>query len=88
MPVDAKSIAHAFTHDRAVAAYCSSDDSWLIQTDADVASMAGGPIGETVLFPCPEAVALEVGSSGDFVPVVRWAAKSYLLERNPAAPKP
>ena len=48
--------------------------------------MPGEPIGEQVLFPCPEAVALEVSGEGDYVPVVRWASKTYLLERNPAAP--
>ena len=83
VPVEQKSIAHAFTHSRAVVAYCH-DRSWLIRTDADVETTPGAPLGETVLYPCPEAVALEVGGSGDFVPVVRWQGRAYLLERNPA----
>ena len=45
----------------------------------------GAPIGEVVSFPCPEAVALEVSGDGYYLPVVRWAGKTYLLERNPAA---
>jgi len=79
-----KSSAHAFTHERAVAAYCSRDGDWMIQTDADLATTPDAAIGETVLFPCPEAVALEVDGSGDYLPVVRWAGKTYLIERNPA----
>jgi hypothetical protein len=86
--VDQKSVAHAFTHERAVAAYCTSDKTWMIQTDADVESMPGAPLGEQVLYPCPEAVALEISGQGDYLPVVRWAGKTYLIERNPAAPKP
>jgi hypothetical protein len=84
VPVDQKAIAHAFTHSRAVVAYCH-DQSWLIRTDADVETAPGAPLGETVLYPCPEAVALEGGSTGDFVPLVRWQGRTYLLERNPAA---
>ncbi|HKY40979.1 MAG TPA: IPT/TIG domain-containing protein [Polyangiaceae bacterium] len=82
--VDAKASAHAFTHERAIAAYCTSDRRWFIRSDSDVEIMAGEPVGEQVLFPCPEAVALEVSGQGDYVPVVRWAGKTYLLERNPA----
>ena len=82
--VNAKAVAHAFTHERAVAAYCASDQTWLIRTDADVESMPDAPIGEPVLFPCPEAVALEVSGEGDYLPLVRWENKTYLLERNPA----
>jgi hypothetical protein len=41
-----------------------------------------------VLYPCPEAVALEVNGAGDYLPVVRLAGKTYLLERNQAASKP
>jgi len=85
VPVDQTSIAHAFTHERAVAAYCSRDGSWMIQTDADVETTPGAALGEAVLFPCPEAVALEVNGAGDYLPVVRWAGKTYLIERNPAA---
>jgi hypothetical protein len=85
VPVKAKAILHAFTHERAVAAYCSADDTWLIRTDADVESAPGAPIGEEVLFPCPEAVALEVSGEGDYLPVVRLDGQTYLLERNPAA---
>lgn len=81
--VDAKASAHAFTHERAIAAHCSSDRSWFIQTDLDVEEMPGTPLGEQVLYPCPEAVALEVNGDGDYLPVVRWANKTYLLERNP-----
>jgi hypothetical protein len=88
IPVDEKSIAHAFTHERAVAAYCASESTWMIQTDADVETTPGMPLGEQVLYPCPEAVALEVNGAGDYLPVVRLAGKTYLLERNPAAPKP
>jgi hypothetical protein len=86
--VDEKSIAHAFTHERAVAAYCTSDSTWMIRTDADVETTPGMPLGEQVLYPCPEAIALEVNGVGDYLPVVRLAGKTYLLERNPAAPKP
>jgi hypothetical protein len=86
--IDEKSVTHAFTHDRAVATYCTGDKTWMIRTDADTETVAGMPIGEAVLFPCPEAVALEINGTGDYLPVVRWAAKTYLLERNPAAPKP
>jgi hypothetical protein len=81
--VDAKASAHAFTQERAIAAHCSSDRSWFIQTDLDVEEMPGMPLGEQVLYPCPEAVALEVNGDGDYLPVVRWANKTYLLERNP-----
>ncbi len=83
--VDAKASAHAFTHDRAIAAYCSDDRSWWIRTDLDMETTAGMPIGEQVLFPCPEAVALDINGQGDYLPVVRWATQTYLLERNPAA---
>jgi hypothetical protein len=57
----------------------------MVQTDADVETTAGAALGESVLFPCPEAVALEVNGAGDYLPVVRWAGKTYLIERNPAA---
>ena len=83
--MDQKSIAHAFTHERAVAAYCGGDGNWMIQTDADVETTPGAALGESVLFPCPEAVALEVNGSGDYLPVVRWAGKTYLIERNSVA---
>ncbi len=85
VPLNEKSAAYAFTHERAVAAYCSSDETWMIRTDADVAVTPEAPLGEAVLFPCPEAVALEVNGEGDYLPVVRWAGKTYLLERNPSA---
>jgi hypothetical protein len=85
VPVDVKSTLHAFTSERAVASYCSSDRSWLIRTDTDVEETPGMPIGEPVLFPCPEGVALEINGAGDYLPVIRWADKTYLLERNPAA---
>lgn len=84
VPLNEKATAYAFTHERAVVAYCASDESWLIRTDADVAATPETPIGESVLFPCPEAVALEVNGEGDYLPVVRYAGKTYLLERNPA----
>ena len=87
VPLDEKAVVHAFTHERAVASYCTSDKSWLIRTDADVETTPGAPIGETVLYPCPEAIALEVSGAGDYLPVVRLAGKTYLLERNPLAPK-
>jgi hypothetical protein len=76
VPVDAKATAHAFTTERAVAAQCV-DQFWTIRTDLE-------ETGETVLFPCPEALALEVNGAGDYLPVVRYGAYSYLLERNPA----
>ena len=82
---DQTSVAHAFTRERAVAAYCSGDGNWMIQTDADVETTPGAALGEPVLFPCPQAVALEVSGSGDYLPIVRWAGKTYLVERNPAA---
>lgn len=85
VPLDETAVVHAFTHERAVASYCSSDRTWLIRTDADVESTPGAAIGETVLFPCPEAVALEVNGEGDYLPVVRYGGKTYLLARNPAA---
>ncbi len=85
VPVEAKSVTWAFTHERAVAAYCHSDRSWLIRSSTDVESAPGAPVGEVVAFPCPEAVALEVSGEGDYLPVIRWAGKTYLLERNPAA---
>jgi hypothetical protein len=85
VPLDEKAVKHAFTHERAVASYCTSDKSWLIRTDVDVESMPGAAIGETVLYPCPEAIALEVNGEGDYLPVVRLAGKTYLLERNPKA---
>jgi hypothetical protein len=88
VPLDQKATTHAFTHERAVATYCSSDRTWLIRTNTDVETAPGEPVGEPVLFPCPEAIALEINGKGDFVPLVRWAGKTYLLERNPAAPKP
>jgi len=84
VPVDVKSTLHAFTHERAVASYCASDKTWLIRGDTDVEETPGAPIGEAVLFPCPEGVALEISGSGDYLPVIRWANKTYLLERNPA----
>jgi hypothetical protein len=40
-----------------------------------------------MLYPCPEAVALEVNGEGDYLPVVRWAGKTYVVERNRAAAK-
>ena len=83
VPVDQKSIAHAFTTERAVVAYCV-DDTWRIRTDQD-ADSADSPAGEAVLYPCPEALALEVDASGDYLPVVRYQAQTYLLERAPAA---
>jgi hypothetical protein len=76
---DAKASAHAFTRERAVAAHCTADQSWVIRTD-----LAGSD--EVVLFPCPQAVALEVDGDGDYLPVVRYGGSTYLLERNPAAP--
>lgn len=85
VPLNEKSAAYAFTRERAVAAYCSSDQTWMIQTDADLATSPEVPVGEAVLFPCPEAVALEVNGEGDYLPVVRWAGRTYLLERNPNA---
>lgn len=85
VPVKAKASAHAFTHARAVAAYCSNDDSWRIRTDLDVETEPGEGAGEVVVFPCPEAIALEVGGSGDYLPVVRYQQRTYLLERNPSA---
>jgi hypothetical protein len=85
VPVNAKASAHAFTHERAVAAYCSSDQSWLIRTDLDAAAAPDPSPGEIVLYPCPEAIALEVNGDGDYLPVVRYQQRTYLLERNPAA---
>jgi hypothetical protein len=85
VPVDAKATLHAFTHERAVATYCTGDRTWLIRTDSDVEESPGTPLGEPVLFPCPEGIALEVSGAGDYLPVIRWADKTYLLERNPAA---
>lgn len=84
VPVDVKSTLHAFTNQRAVATYCSGDGTWLIRTDTDVEETPGMPIGEPVLFPCPEGLALEISGAADYVPVIRWADKTYLLERNPA----
>lgn len=86
VPVDQKSMAYAFTHSRAIVSYCSSDKQWLIRTDADVEATPGAAVGEPILYPCPEAVALEVSGSGDFVPVVRYDERTYVLERNPSAP--
>jgi hypothetical protein len=86
VPLDEKAVVHAFTHERAVATYCTSDESWLIRTDVDVETTPGAAIGETVLYPCPEAIALEVNGAGDYLPVVRLAGKTYLLERNPNLP--
>ena len=57
----------------------------VIRNDADVETAPGAPIGEVVSFPCPEAVALEVSGEGEYIPVVRWAGRTYLLERNSAA---
>jgi hypothetical protein len=85
VPVNAKASAHAFTHERAVAAYCSSDQSWLIRTDLDAAAAPDPSPGEIVVYPCPEAIALEVNGDGDYLPVVRYQQRTYLLERNPAA---
>ncbi|RYZ05721.1 MAG: hypothetical protein EOO73_18640 [Myxococcales bacterium] len=85
VPLSETSAAYALTRERAVAAYCSSDQTWMIQTDADVAASPEVPAGEAVLFPCPQAVALEVSGEGGYLPVVRWAGKTYLLERNPNA---
>lgn len=85
VPLDEKASTYAFTRQRAVAAYCSSDGTWFIRTDADVETTPGAPLGEAVMSPCPEAVALEVSGEGDYLPVVRHAGKTYLLERNPAA---
>ena len=48
-------------------------------------SLGGASTGESVLYPCPGAVALEVNGVGDYPPVIRSAGKTYLLERNPAA---
>jgi hypothetical protein len=76
--VDAKASAHAFTHERAVAAHCGSEGTWMIRTDLPDSD-------EIILFPCPEAVALEVDGDGDYLPVVRYSGSTYLLERNPAA---
>lgn len=88
VPFDHEASAHAFTHERAVAAYCTSDATWMIRTDQDTEPMPDVPAGEPVLYPCPKAVALEVSGDGDYLPVVRWSGKTYLLERNPAAPAP
>jgi hypothetical protein len=55
------------------------------RTDTDVEETPGAAIGEAVLFPCRVGVALEVSGAGDYLPVIRWADKTYLLERNPAA---
>jgi hypothetical protein len=85
VPVNAKASAHAFTHERAVAAYCSSEQSWIIRTDLDAAAAPEPSPGEIVLYPCPEAIALEVSGDGDYLPVVRYQQRTYLLERNPAA---
>jgi hypothetical protein len=85
VPVNAKASAHAFTHERAVAAYCSSNQSWLIRSDLDAAAAPEPSPGEIVLYPCPEAIALEVNGDGDYLPVVRYRQRTYLLERNPAA---
>jgi hypothetical protein len=85
VPVNAKASAHAFTHERAVAAYCSSDQNWMIRTDLDAVAEPEPSPGEIVLYPCPEAIALEVSGDGDYLPVVRYQQRTYLLERNPAA---
>jgi hypothetical protein len=85
VPVNAKASAHAFTHERAVAAYCSSDQSWFIRTDLDAVAEPEPSPGEIVLYPCPQAIALEVSGDGDYLPVVRYQQRTYLLERNPAA---
>jgi len=84
VPVDVKTTLHAFTHERAVAAYCAADATWRVRTDTDVEEAPGTPVGEPLLFPCPEGVALEVDGGGEYLPVIRWADKAYLLERNPA----
>lgn len=86
VPVDARASAHAFTHERAVAAYCRGD-TWLIRTDRDTGDPEAPeqPVGEVVAYPCPEAVALELGGDGEFLPVVRYRERTYLLKRNPLA---
>ena len=88
VPVDQKSMAYAFTSERAVVSYCAGDQTWRIRTDADVETEPGAALGEPIVFPCPEAVALELDGGGDFVPVVRWAGKTYLLARNAAVTTP
>lgn len=76
--VDAKASAHAFTRERAVAAHCGAEKTWMIRTDL-------ADSDEIILFPCPEAVALEVDGDGDYLPVVLYSGSTYLLERNPVA---
>jgi hypothetical protein len=88
VPVDLKSMAYAFTPSRAVVSYCGKDKTWLIRKDTDVEATPGAPLGEAVVYPCPEAVALEVSGSGDYLPVVRYEDQTYLLERNPLASPP
>ncbi len=85
VPVEQKAMAYAFTQSRAIVSYCAKDKTWRIRTDDDVEETPGAPLGEAIVYPCAEAVALEVSGSGDFVPVVRYADQTYLLERNPAA---
>lgn len=85
VPVEQKAMAYAFTPSRAVVSYCASDKTWRIRKDDDVEEAPGAPIGEAIVYPCAEAVALEIGGSGDFVPVIRYADQTYLLERNTAA---
>ena len=57
----------------------------MIRTDLDAAAAPDPSPGEIVLYPCPEAIALEVNGEGDYLPVVRYQQRTYLLERNPAA---
>ena len=85
VPVDQKAMAYAFTASRAIVSYCAKDKTWRIRKDDDVEETPGAPLGEAIVYPCAEAVALEVSGTGDFVPVVRYADQTYLLERNPAA---
>jgi hypothetical protein len=86
VPVEQKAMAYAFTQARAVVSYCDKDKTWRIRKDDDVEETPGAAIGEAIVYPCAEAVALEIAGSGDFVPVIRYADQTYLLERNPAAP--
>jgi hypothetical protein len=83
VPVNAQAVAHAFTHERAVVAYCGADQTWLIRSDLSQEAEPGALVGEPVLFPCPEAVALEVNGEGDYLALVRFQGATYALERAP-----
>jgi hypothetical protein len=82
--VDVTASRHAFSASRAVAGYCDESNTFRLRTDTDTAPAPGAPIGEAIVYPCQQTVALEIDPDGDFVPVVRRGTTLYMLARREA----